>query len=341
MKALKIMLILYSLFNMPLYAVEIPASIHGVPTMPMTTLPHGRVHLAVSVDWEGREIDRVNIEAMKALRRKLPDVPFTHFINAAYYTKERADHNQLASMMREAIAPEDETGLHIHAWRSLVEAAGVSYRSHPTFWGDRSPRSDFQDTGHDVEIAAYTVSELKAMTSESKRILKEAGFPLSSSFRAGGWMAAPNVLEAIRAEGFTIDSSATDARWHNELEGRPLRKRIRQLWPGNVSEANPWIISTAAGDILEMPDTGALADYVTAKEMEEHLRAALARAAAGGDVFIHIGFHQETAARFAPRVQEALERLQKENAPILYETLEQSAAAARRILDIGASKSSR
>jgi len=78
------------------------------------------------------------------------------------------------------------------------------------------------------------------------------------------------------------------------------------------------------------------ADYVTADEMTGHVRAALARLSdePGRDVFVHVGFHQETAARYAGRVERALTRLKAlEDDRLVFETLSASAAAARTALE--------
>ena len=124
-------------------------------------------------------------------------------------------------------------------------------------------------------------------------------------------MATPPVLEAIRGEGFLVDSSATDGRWHDELGTYRLRSRIPEVWPQVTAQSAPFVIETPAGPVLEMPDTCALADYVTADEMVAHIREANARLRLDPtrDLFVHIGFHQETAARYASRVTEVVRRV--------------------------------
>ena len=172
--------------------------------------PERKVRIAVSVDWEGSHLHRRNLDAMLAFREALPEVPLTHFLNAAYFLKEDADSGKVAAKMRSVIRPGDETGLHVHAWRSLVEAAGVTFRNGPTFWGEQLALYKIGgDVGHEVELGAYTVAEIRAMLRESKRILTGAGFVPSGSFRAGGWMGCERVLEAIRAEGFSMSEFMT------------------------------------------------------------------------------------------------------------------------------------
>jgi hypothetical protein len=284
-----------------------------------------KVRVTVSVDWEGRDLRETNLKAAERLREAMPDVPLTHFLNAAYFTKKDADAKKVAEAMRRALRKGDETGLHIHAWRSLVEASRVDFRRGPSFWGWDVEGDG--EVGHEVELEAYAVDELKKIVAKSKAILKDAGFEITPSFRAAGWIAGAKVLEAIRAEGFRIDSSATDSTWHDELERYPLRRRIREIWPKVTDQSAPFSIDTPVGAVVEMPDTCALADYVTADEMVGHLREAVKRLG-DKDLFVHIGFHQETADRYAARVTDAVKAIRKESGDkVVFETLE---TAARR-----------
>ncbi len=295
------------------------------------------VHVVVSVDWEGRDVTLRNVEAMKALRAALPGVPLTHFLNAAYFTKSDARPDELVARIGSVVLNTDERGLHLHGWRSLIDSAGVLFKTSPSYWGENIPLYPAgSDIGHEVEIAAYSVPQLRAIVRHSKAVLEEHGLSVGSAFRAGGWLATPEVLHAVRAEGFDIDSSSTDGSWHGELRGRRLHRRIFEVWPSVTRYSQPFTIATPAGQVLEMPDTGALADYVTAAEMEGHLRDAVARLASNPtrDVFVHFGFHQETAARYASRVSEALAAVRADTDPALlvFETLSASArvAGARR-----------
>lgn len=292
--------------------------------------PSPRVRIAVSVDWEGDDLTDENLAAVRRFGATFPDIPLTHFLNAAYFTKAGVDARDAEGRMRSVLRPIDETGLHVHCWKSLVETAGVRFRAGPRFWGVRYPPGESHgDRGHDVELAAYDVAEVAAILRKSRAILQARGFALSAAFRAGGWMGSPGVLQAARTEGFRIDSSATDTFWHDEIAGLPLVDRIRALWPQVTQDTQPFLVETPAGAILEMPDTGALADYVTAQEMRDHVARALARlpAAGGKDLFVHLGFHQETAAQHIARVIEAIRAIRADpQAPVVFETLTRSAA---------------
>jgi hypothetical protein len=267
----------------------------------------GTLVVTVSVDWEGYSLSESDLSAFASFRELFPSVPLTHFLNAAYYTRN-ASAAEVTSAIRAVMRPGDEIGLHVHCWRSLVTRAGVEFREGPRFWDDSvSPVRVGEDDGFDVELAAYSAEEVEKLAATSRDILKRRGFTLSRSFRAGGWMASGSVLQGIRAAGFTVDSSATDRSWHrDELGNLPLYRRLGELWGDVTQDTQPYRIKTPAGTVLEMPDTGALADYVSGMEMSEHLGRQLGKLEPGSFRFAHIGFHQETCRRFVPRLIECL-----------------------------------
>ena len=90
-----------------------------------------KIYLTISVDWEGRDLDLSNLKVMEEFRNEHPQLPILHFLNAAYFTKTNADSEEVNRKIRSGLRDQDELGLHIHAWKSIVEASGVSYRHMP------------------------------------------------------------------------------------------------------------------------------------------------------------------------------------------------------------------
>ncbi|MEO6574438.1 MAG: hypothetical protein ABIP89_11400, partial [Polyangiaceae bacterium] len=170
----------------------------------------GEIHLVVTVDWEGRDLTTGNLDAMESLRARFPNLKITQFVNAAYFTKPGANAVDIQAKMERALRPADERGLHIHGWKRLFQAAGVTFRATPTFWGGTNQLSNdcAFDCGHEVPISAYTTSELRKVVKFSLDTLEANGFGRAKSFRAGGWIAKPNVRDALAAEGIRFENSA-------------------------------------------------------------------------------------------------------------------------------------
>lgn len=272
--------------------------------------PSDEIQLFLSVDWEGVELESGNLRDMERFRRDFPEVPITHYLNAAYYTKPRANPSLINRQVKRTLLDIDELGLHIHGWKMLFEAAGVHYRSSPVFFGEVFV-DKVGDAGHNIDIGAYSTDELRKVIAFSIDTLEKNGFGRAKSFRSGGWMSRRSVLEALTAEGIVRDASdvATkhfiDDPWHNS----PLFRWLsQQLWPNTHFSSQPYYMDTAHGPLLQIPDNGALADYVTGDEMLDVYKACLKYKKAHPDehVTMSFGFHTESATRFLGRVRRGL-----------------------------------
>jgi hypothetical protein len=288
-----------------------------------------KTYLTISVDYEGRNLLPENLEAFRQLRRDYPQVPLVHFLNPTYFllgdsipeTKTKLQSLQQAG---------DEIGMHIHGHRALIEAAKVEfnqdYYSYYGFTHKVANAPHGQQGSEAILDRSYTPAEILTIFMKGRQVLKEAGFPMGISFRAGGWMAGKYTLSALVQSGFRIDSSAVPVSWLQKAasdETKPqdyrftcglLLRAVGSFWnceDGAITpKTQPFVISTEHGDILEMPDTGCLADYVSTEDMLTHIHEARLRAAVSGkDQYAHIGFHQETAAEYLGKIHGVLEAI--------------------------------
>ncbi|HYX32455.1 MAG TPA: hypothetical protein VE954_05030 [Oligoflexus sp.] len=277
-------------------------------------LAQGQVRIVVSVDWEGRELQSRNLQAMQKFRKDYPEIPLQHFLNAAYYTKPGAVPSQITQTVRSVLRPGDEEGLHVHAWRSLVRASGVAFRTGPSFVeGEVDLRTCTVDCGHDVALTAYTQTELQKVLRYSVSTLQKQGFARATSFRAGGWQANSKVLRALAAEGFRVDSSATYAEYLFESWGDAnLYSFVGKLWPQSQPTSQPYRINLGSGlNIVELPNNGCLADYMDAEAISTAFirNVELLKQQPDRDVYLSIGFHQETAATYLPNLRGGIDQI--------------------------------
>lgn len=274
------------------------------------------IKLLVSVDWEGRDLTDENLAAMKAFRTKFPTIPIVHFLNAAYFTKPDANAATVETKIKSVLREGDELGLHIHGWKRLFEASGVTFRSTPTFWGNGPLSNDCAfDCGHEVPISAYTTSELRKVIRFSVSTLKSHDFGTPVSFRAGGWVAEPGVRDALIAEGFKTENSEVPVTFLKaKLGTMPLYTWLSDLWNDASNVAQPHSLSSDAGAIVEIPDNGALSDYMSEDGMLEVYRANRSLNDKKSPHVVSIGFHQETAAKYLPVLTSAISRIQADAA---------------------------
>ena len=295
----------------------LPAALFGIffaACFASTTHAQGTVHIVVSVDWEGDDLTPTNLTAMERFREDYPQVPLQHFLNAAYYTKPGARGDDVTRAIESVLRAGDEQGLHVHAWRSLVEAAGVPFHTGPSFVDrDVDLRTCGFDCGQDVALTGYSLRQLRQILSFSVDTLTTHGFAKASSFRAGGWMANSTVLHALALEGFTVDCSATDGRYLQQAwDGLRLPGMVSDLWPTTTTLSQPERVSFADGtSIIELPNNGNLSDYVDAESILHTfiLNATQMQHSGSDDVVVSIGFHEETAANYLPHLRGGLDRI--------------------------------
>jgi hypothetical protein len=274
-----------------------------------------QVHLMISVDWEGFSLEDHNLESFKKFRDDYPEVKIVHFLNAAYFLAEGADPEVVKKKISSVIRPGDELGLHIHALEPLLKAAGVEFRETETFWGRSQSEAINGMRGHDVPLTLFTEQEMRKLIRTSVKILNKNGFNNLKSFRAGGWSASPEVLSALVAEGFEIDSSAVTSDIVKLVTGTdsPLYKNIvNKLWKEtSIMSTEAYPIKTAHGVLREVPNNFGLADYISGKGVFLNFKKLIDKTDfnSGKPINVHYGFHQETATQFIGEVRVAVDSI--------------------------------
>lgn len=282
----------------------------------------GKMQLVVTVDWEGRDLREDNLRAMENLRTRLPQVKIVHFLNAAYYTKDLADARDATARINRPLRPGDEKALHIHGWKRLFEKAGATFIASPTFWGtslDPRSRECLADCGHEVPLSLYSTDELRKVVRFSLDTLEANGFGRAKSFRCGGWMAKQSVRDAIAAEGIKYEHSAVPTVFlQPKLSTYPVYGWLSELWQGTNQLSQPYkmpaSVNGAPKQLVEVPDNGALADYVSTQQMMDvfHANKAEYLRDKRRNVVVSFGFHEETAATYLPQLEGALSKMYEE-----------------------------
>jgi hypothetical protein len=273
------------------------------------------INLIISVDWEGFSLEDHNLEAFKKFRDSYPQIKIVHFLNAAYFLQPDAAADVIRTKMNSVIREGDELGLHIHAFETLLKAAGVAYRESETFWGRKTSDPIFGVRGHDVPLTLFSEEEIRKLIRMSVQILEKNGFRKLNSFRAGGWAASPEVLSALIKEGILVDSSAVPPEIIKNVTGGDLplyNNIVNKLWKDtNIQSDTAYEINTSVGKIVEIPNNFALADYFSGIAVFRTFKNLLEKLdfTSGRPVNFHYGFHQETAAQYIGEVRYALDHI--------------------------------
>lgn len=263
------------------------------------------IKIYMTVDWEGRSLDQDNIEAMQAFRKRFPHIPMLQLVNPAYFLREHSDNARLTQVIKSTFLPNDTSGLHVHAWKSLTNHCGVPFQYSHSF-ADTDENCQRGDCGYTISLEyAYTQSDLTKLIACSNQVLVDNGFNKSVHFRAGGWQLGTKLIAALQADGFIWDSSVIDAdllttRWH---EDSGMVTMLRRLHPNATPLDQPYALST---QLIEYPNNAALADYTSTKQIVR-LFESLRRA---NKKVMVLGFHQETAVDFLGRLERAIPQME-------------------------------
>ena len=263
------------------------------------------IQVYVTVDWEGASLEQENIETMLAFRKRFPHIPMLQLLNPVYFLRDTEHATQTANFIRSTFLPEDTQGLHVHAWKSLIEYCGLTYQ-HSHSFADIDEACTEGDCGYTVSLEyAYAQADLTKLIACSSDVLVANGFTKPKHFRAGGWQLGPKLIAALQANEFTWDSSRIDAnllttRWH---EQSGMVSMLRQLHPTSTTLEQPFALSKT---LIEHPNNACLADYTSTKQIVEMFKTLLDE---HKSVMV-LGFHQETATDYLYRLEQAIPQME-------------------------------
>lgn len=299
---------------------EVPRSMprHGKPLVPTTPTPQSASSkIVLSLQWEGRDLLDHNLIAIAELRAQFPDIPMIHFISPAYFLRSPSEALSARQKIRSVMRSQDQIGLALGGWKSLVGAAGAIFRNGPTFWGYAlRPNDCAWDCGQDIPVHIYPEEELDKIMTQAVKTLEEHGFGRPRGLAVTGWMASPTVLEAATRVGISHDFSAVPNEPLKPLIGSyPLQAWVQGLWPKSTPTFRSFKIPTQTSSILEIPQSLPPIDYVTVAAALKVLTDFNApvkdpQDASQGERVFQIVFHQETAQTMAPRLFKLLTTLE-------------------------------
>jgi len=259
------------------------------------------IKIFVTVDWEGWSLDEENIEVMQAFRKQYPHIPMMQLLNPVYLLRPSADTKVEAEKIRSTFLPSDSMGLHVHGWKSLLNACEVPFQNAPSFTA-QSDVCEAGDCGYAVSLEyAYSAQDLTKLIACSANLLVAQGFARPRYFRAGGWQLGPKLASALETNQFVFDSSRTDAnllttKW---AENSGLVQMVKALHPEASVLDEPYQLTAS---VTEYPNNGSLADYTDTQQLLTIFKTLIAH----DKRVLVLGFHQETAFSYLKHLQDAI-----------------------------------
>ncbi|MDP2248737.1 MAG: hypothetical protein Q8J65_11435 [Nitrosomonadales bacterium] len=265
-----------------------------------------KIIVYMTVDWEGCSLDEENLDSIRHFRAKHPHIPMLHLLNPVYYLRPEVDRREMTAQIRSTFSPGDAQGLHLHAWKSLVERCKVPYKSTPSF-ARANEDCEGGECGYTVSLElAYDETELTLLVACSTALLVENGFDQPRYFRAGGWQFGPKLASALHTNGFMWDSSRTDASLIADAWGEQsaMVQMLRQLHPDASILDQPRELLPG---LMQYPNNASLMDYTSS----ERLLGIFETLIKENKTVMVMGFHQETAFVYLDNLEEAITLMQE------------------------------
>jgi hypothetical protein len=247
--------------------------------LPLTTFGEtkGKIELVISVDWEAMGgfvrpwhqdggIAPNVMQSFKDLRAALPKTsagraaPMVQLLNPAYFTQPQFDKRRVSEQILSLLDAGDEFGLHIHAYKSLLDAAGVSAanRFHFSFYDGPGESADWDKKlnpdgtcvdssaicGYGIPLFNFRYDELRSLIRTSKNLLRENGISRffgdqpPTIFRASAGLYSRPLLLALVAEGIFKDTSAIPAIWQEATRWDASQTPVVSAYSVYLSESN-------------------------------------------------------------------------------------------------------
>jgi hypothetical protein len=272
-------------FANQLLLTDVPAGTHDIllaangSTTAFARVPFHRsapYYVLVSTDWDFSDPGDFVIGYQNQMHREHPDLRMTHFVGPYTFTDPvvtAARQQTLVTwLVEQRDTFKDEIGLHIHPYCNFVEHAGL------TCITDQSTVYPQDLTGYTIKVGAYDRAQMGTLLQHAADLFEQHGLNRPKTFRAGGWTATLDTLEALADQGFTADTSALNWARIEEWEGRNNGELYRwnmENWGPIGDTSQPYFPSTTdvlgsalpTLPLLEVPDNGVMIDYVTLPEM--------------------------------------------------------------------------
>jgi hypothetical protein len=297
-------------------------------------------YVLVTTDWDFADPGNNVLQYQDRMHVEHPEMRITHFVGPYTFT----DPNITAARQQELVSWlvtqrddfRDEIGLHIHPYCHFVESAGVTCEI------DDSTTMAMDPSGYTIKVAAYDRQEFGTLLDHASALFEQHGLNRPKTFRAGGWTANVDTLNALADKGFTADTSALNWARIEEWEGAELYRWNMENWgpiddtsqPYFPSQTNVLTSESPTMALLEVPDNGVMIDYVSLPEMTGLFDANWTGEPLSAPTMLMMGFHPATQfSRYeGERVDMFLDysdlrRASTHAGPVVYITLDELVAA--------------
>ena len=251
-----------------------------------------------------------DLDALRNLTKKHPQMRWTHLYNPVAYTTPTPLREQMEAYVKESRDEHGaEIGVHLHMYRTFVESAGVTYRTRPSV-SAKQAKGSMDPSGYSVPMSAYDGDEISRMLEFTLSKFKERKLGVPGTFCAGFYTTSLELQKRIVAAGYTASAAAFPTRreigaqyapsWH-ELSGWNDSVTIRSA-PYRVSQKTilptgsaPYLRAADGKPLVEIPQNAKIDWMVSAQDMKQIINMHIEQAEKGKPAAVCLAIHEGSA----------------------------------------------
>ena len=237
------------------------AGLEATPHSPSNTTKN-QLFLITSLIWTGEPISDTTKKTYKNLRKVFPKLRIIHFVSPKYFIGDRTSQNK--EFFEEAVMNQDNAGLFIAPWASILSKAGIQDKSSTTtsFWGSK-PSPFNPDLGIDTFLDAYSSKEFTELLSTSIEIAIESDIIDPQISMISGWQRNNRMEAELAKANIAADFSAVNPYpLRKQLANYPIFQKLTKSWAHITPETNPSTIETREGSLANFPQNIGPIDYI-------------------------------------------------------------------------------
>jgi hypothetical protein len=288
---------------------------------------------------------REDLDSLEKLAVSHPRVRWTHFFNPVIYTQTTVLRDDIVEFICKAHTQSGaEIALHLHMYKSLLNAAGVAFQAEPSV-NSRMVVGSRDATGYSVPMSRYSPAEIHTLLQFSIGTFEKVKLQRPTTFCAGYYTTSLDLQKEIAASGFTASAAAFPpgkeigdayppswrelAGWDESvtINSRPYRVSQNSILP--TGEA-PYILANDGQPLVEIPQTGKIDWMVTSDDMRVIFKKHLSMAESGQPTAVCLAIHDMYAKKNFAKFDEVLgfiDEIAENGVPVRYATVSEVRAA--------------
>jgi len=262
-----------------------------------------------------------DLAAFEHLTANHPNMRWTHLYNPVAYTQETPLRDEMERFVKQSRANHDaEIGVHLHMYKSLLDAAGVEFVPQPSLAAD-AVEGSYDESGYAVPMTRYSRDEIGRMLTFTLKTFHDRELGEPKTFCAGFYATSLDLQREIAARGFTTSAAAFPPgtqfgseyapSWH-ALSGWDASVMYRTV-PYRVSQSTilphgqqPFLLAADHKPLVELPQTCKIDWMVTDEDMKVIFKEHLAIARGGNTTAVCLAIHETGGAAYVAKYDEVL-----------------------------------